>query len=131
MAGADSDRIKPSAVSSRLAPKRNSSGCVLARLESIGQLQYQPVFFVRVVAVAVKEFVIAFEKQRVREVINVPDSFAAFIGAQAVMTQVVAADQFEVIDDRPGDKIQPGEFITGLDPPALGIDVAGVAAVPG
>src|ERR1039457_2825324 len=85
------------------------------RLEPVGELEDQVVIRLRVIA-AVDELVVTFKPQGVGDVVDVAGRSPSDPRAEAVVCCIVAGDQLKAVDHREVE-IQPGQLVTGLDPP--------------
>src|ERR1700690_625341 len=100
---------------------------ILACLEPIGKLNDklaggQPI---GIETAVVQPFVVTFQQQRVREVIDKTGGITIGGRSHRVIGRVVAPDQFQIVHDG-RIQIQARQFITRLDPPTFGLDGSGV-----
>src|SRR6266567_6731315 len=87
----------------------------------IGKLKDQLVFLAWIIAV--EKFIVSFEQQRIRKIVDIPQRVPVGSSAKAIVDSVIAAYQFHVTDERQR-QIQPSQLVAGLQPPSLGPDIS-------
>src|ERR1017187_2461979 len=122
--GASSARATPTPIrASAVTPARTVASLLIIsmngvsfRLEPVGELEDQGVIRLRVIA-AIDPLVVTFKPQGVGDVVDVACRSPADPRAKAVVCCIVTGNQLEAVDHREI-QFQPGQLVTGLDPPA-------------